>query len=73
MQKSEDERQLALLQMPVGIAGSGYARYAAAMYFNRRGRMSHELLEIYRICCKHDEEDPRAVAIHEGISPDLLP
>jgi hypothetical protein len=73
MRDGEEQRQLALLHMPVGIPGSGYARYAAAMHFNRLGRMSDELLEIYRICCKHDDEDPRAVAVHEGIGPDLLP
>lgn len=73
MSESEEKRQLALLEMPVGLAGSGYARYQAAMYFHSQGRIGDELLEIYRICCKHDGEDPVAVARHEGIDPRLKP
>jgi hypothetical protein len=72
MRDSEEERQLALLHMPVGIPGSGYARYQAAMYFHTLGRIGDELLEIYRICCKLDDEDPVAVARHEGIDPNLM-
>ncbi|MCB1386384.1 MAG: hypothetical protein KDJ80_10655 [Nitratireductor sp.] len=57
----EDERQLALLATPLGRAGSGMTRYAAAMYFHRSGRLDDDLLEAYRICCKLDHEDVLAV------------
>jgi hypothetical protein len=73
MADEEQERQRELLEMPVGIPGSGYARYQAAMYFHAQGRIGDELLEIYRICCKHDGEDPVAVARHEGIDPRFKP
>ncbi len=72
MTGEEDERQLAYLNSPTGQLGSGYVRYGAAMYFYQSGRMSAQLLEIYRILCKLDEVDPRAVARHEGIDPDFL-
>ena len=58
----EEAQQLELLNSPVGPVGSGYVRYGAAMYFYRQNRMSAQLLEIYRICCKLDAEDPVVVA-----------
>ncbi len=65
--------QTALLQTPTGISGSGFTRYAAAMYFYKQGKISPELLEIYRRCCKWDDEDPRKLAEHEGIELRELP
>lgn len=59
--------QLDLLRTPVGNPASGYARYAAAMYFYKAGQISHSLLEMYRRCCKLDHEDPLAVARHDGV------
>ena len=59
---AEDERQLALLEMPLGVSGSGWHRYGAAMYFYRRGKLDADMLEAYRICCNLDNEDPYAVA-----------
>lgn len=47
-----------LILTPAGLAWSGRARYAAAMYFHQRDRMSDEVLEIYRICSRLDDEDP---------------
>jgi hypothetical protein len=47
-----------LILTPVGVAWSGRARYAAAMFFFQAGEMSAEVLEIYRICCRIDGEDP---------------
>ena len=64
---SEDARQLGLLSATVGVPGSGYVRYGAAMYFFQKGLIAADLLEIYRICCKLDGEDPVAVAKHDGI------
>lgn len=58
----EDERQLALLQSPLGAPGSGWHRYGAAMYFYQRGKLDAERLEAYRICCNLEGEDPAAVA-----------
>ena len=59
--------QLDLLPTPIGRPASGYARYAAAMYFYKTGKISASLLEMYRRCCKLDHEDPLAVAYHDGI------
>ncbi len=64
---TDDEAQLALLGSPVGALGSGYARYSAAMYFYQLGQISAELLEVYRKCCKFDDEDPTAMAVHEQL------
>ena len=46
---------------------SGIERYSAAMHFYQNGKLSAELLEIYRICCKLDHEDPIRVARLEGV------
>lgn len=59
----------ALLHTALGAPGSGAARYAAAMHFYAQGLMSHQMLEIYRICSKLDKEDPIKVAIYEGVTP----
>jgi len=65
----EFDRQQADLFSSVGNSGSGQARYSAAMYFYNNGLCSTELLEIYRRCCKFDNEDPIELARHEGIKP----
>ena len=65
---AEDARQGAFLNLPVGQKGSGGARYAAAMYFYQQGKMSAEVLEIYRRCCKDDAEDPVDLARFEGLN-----
>lgn len=74
MDDSDEEarEQFALLSTPVGQEWSGRARYAAAMYFNRRGEMSDEALEIYRICARMDGEDPIAVLRSQHVSLDWL-
>jgi hypothetical protein len=46
-----------LIMTPTGVEWSGRARYAAAMYFFKAGEMSAEVLEIYRICSRLDNED----------------
>ena len=53
----EDRENWALITTPTGEEWSGRARYAAAMYFYRRGEMSAAVLEIYRICSRIDHED----------------
>ena len=65
---TEDEVQMEYLRTPVGAPGSGNARYAAAMYFYKRGAISADLLEVYRKCCKFDHEDPLAVARYEDLT-----
>ncbi|MEO0328361.1 MAG: hypothetical protein AAF217_07145 [Pseudomonadota bacterium] len=54
--------QLRLLDTPLGEPGSGYTRYAAAMWLHLNGYMTHNRLEAYRICCKRDDEDPTKFA-----------
>lgn len=63
-----DARQKSLLSMGIGLPGSGAVRYGAAMYFYQQGDMSAELLEIYRCCCKLDNEDPLDLARFEGVA-----
>jgi len=53
----EDRENWALILTPAGEEWSGRARYAAAMYFYRMKEMSAEVLEIYRICSRLDDED----------------
>ncbi len=65
---TDDEMQMEYLKTPVGAPGSGNARYAAAMYFYKRGMLSAELLEVYRKCCKFDHEDPHAMARYEKLT-----
>ena len=54
----ERARNLRLILTPPGKAWSGRARYAAATFFHAAGAMDEETLEIYRICCRLDGEDP---------------
>ena len=53
----ETRRNWQLIRTPAGEEWSGRARYAAAMYFFGTGEMSAEVLEIYRICSRLDNED----------------
>jgi len=57
-----DFLNFSLINTPLGERKSGYERYAAAMYFNNKGLLSNDLLEIYRICCKFDNKDPIKLA-----------
>jgi hypothetical protein len=54
----ETHQQWRLVLTPLGEPWSGRARYAAAMYFHKRLEMSAEVLEVYRICSRLDDEDP---------------
>jgi hypothetical protein len=70
LESREDRLQYDLLATPMGISGSGCVRYAAAMYFYQRAMIGDRALEVYRICCKQDDENPLAAldrigCIHE--------
>ena len=67
MNTCEEKMQQELLNSKLGISGSGYARYGAAMYFYNQGILSEAMLEIYRRCCKFDNEDPIDLADFEKI------
>jgi len=67
MNANEEKMQQELLNSKLGISGSGYARYGAAMYFYNQGILSEAMLEIYRRCCKFDNEDPIDLADFEKI------
>ena len=67
MNTCEEKMQQELLNSKLGISGSGYARYGAAMYFYNQGILSEAMLEIYRRCCKFDNEDPIDLAEFEKV------
>ena len=67
MNTNEEKMQQKLLNSKLGISGSGYARYGAAMYFYNQGILSEAMLEIYRRCCKFDNEDPIDLADFEKV------
>ena len=67
MNTSEKKMQQELLNSKLGISGSGYARYGAAMYFYNQGILTEAMLEIYRRCCKFDNEDPIDLAEFEKV------
>ena len=71
--RPERDHQLALLRSPSRSTGSGASRYAAAMYFYNEASLTCEMLEIYRICSKFDNEDPIELAAYKGVAlPDIL-
>tara|TARA_B110000003_G_C16646516_1_gene532314 strand:- start:1960 stop:2184 length:225 start_codon:yes stop_codon:yes gene_type:complete len=67
MNTNEKKIQQELLNSKLGVSGSGYARYGAAMYFYNQGILSEAMLEIYRRCCKFDNEDPIDLAEFEKV------
>lgn len=62
----EADEQWALVNTPLGETWSGRSRYAAAMYFFKRGEMDAETLEVYRICSRLDAEDPLPIVRDRG-------
>lgn len=62
----------ALIKTPLGEEWSGRARYAAAMFFYKRGDLSAEVLEVYRICARLDREDPLAIVRDRGVGQDWI-
>jgi len=73
MTEAEDLRARANLHATLGQHGSGRLRYAAAMHFHRRGLISPEALEVYRICSPQDWEDPARLLSERGLTVDLPP
>jgi hypothetical protein len=55
------------LNAPIGVPGSGRVRYGAAMELWRAGRISAEVLEVYRVTSAHDGRDPKAVLQERGL------
>ena len=68
--QDELNKQKKMLNLALGIPGSGAARYSAAMYFYKQGELSLDMLEIYRRCSKFDHDDPIRLARQEGIIPE---
>ena len=68
----EYAEQWALVNAPLGEPWSGRTRYAAAMYFHKRGEMSADTLEGYRICSRLDAEDPLPLVRDRGGGKDWL-
>jgi glycine/D-amino acid oxidase-like deaminating enzyme len=62
----------ALINTPLGEHWSGRARYAAAMFFYRRGELNAETLEVYRICSRLDSENPLPIIRDRGVGRDWL-
>lgn len=56
-----------LVNAPLGEHWSGRTRYAAAMFFHKRGDMNHETLEVYRLCARLDSEDPLPIIRARGV------
>ncbi|CAN7309970.1 hypothetical protein LJR234_001716 [Mesorhizobium amorphae] len=74
--RDEAEREAAeqwqLVNTPLGEKWSGRTRYAAAMFFYKRGEMSAETLEVYRICARLDSTDPLPIILDRGGGQDWL-
>ena len=73
---TEDEAEIAenleLVKTPLGEPWSGRTRYAAAMYFYKRGELPPEALEVYRLCSRLDGEDPLSIMRDRGVGKDWL-
>lgn len=61
-----------LVNTPLGEHWSGRTRYAAAMFFYKRGQMPAEVLEVYRICSRLDHQDPLPIIHDRGAGKDWL-
>ena len=68
----ETAEQWALVNTPLGEEWSGRTRYAAAMYFYKRGEMSAEALEVYRICSRLDSQDPLSIIRDRSVDKEWL-
>jgi len=69
---AEALEQWELVNTPLGETWSGRTRYAAAMYFYKRGELTSEVLEVYRLCARLDREDPLAIIRVRGVGKDWL-
>ena len=57
------------ISLPLGGKGSGRARYAAAMELYQAGKISQQVLEIYRISSGLDGQDPEPMLAKTGSGP----
>jgi Dimethlysulfonioproprionate lyase len=64
---------LSLIHSPLGTHGSGRVRYGAAMALWRDGRISADVLEVYRIASAHDTRDPLETLRERGMPLPPLP
>jgi len=69
---SEIAEQWALINTPLGEDWSGRTRYAAAMFFYKRGLMDAPTLEVYRICSRLDHQDPLSIIRERGAGKEWL-
>ena len=69
---AEAAEQWGLVNTPLGEEWSGRARYAAAMWFYRRGEMDAGTLEVYRICSRLDRQDPLPIIRDRGVGREWL-
>ena len=72
MMDEETLENWTLIRTPPGTEWSGRTRYAAAMFFFQNGEMSAEVLEVYRICSRLDDEDPLDVLRRWKIGADWV-
>ena len=63
----EETENWRLILSPLGEDWSGRARYAAAMYFYKRGDMNAETLEVYRVSSRLDHQDALSIIRERGI------
>lgn len=69
---ARDREARADLMIALGETGSGKRRYAAAMRLYRRGLLSADALEVYRICAGRDADDPVALLHARGLAHDIV-
>jgi len=69
---AEAAEQWELVNTPLGEAWSGRTRYAAAMWFYKRGEMDAGTLEVYRICARLDHQDPLPIVRDRGVGNEWL-
>lgn len=61
------------ISAPLGVKGSGRVRYAAAMELYQSGKISPQVLEIYRIASALDGQEPMPQSpLAEPLSPEAL-
>lgn len=74
MSKADTEalEQWELVNAPLGEHWSGRTRYAAAMYFYKRDELPAEVLEVYRLCSRLDDQDPLVIIRDRKIGREWL-
>lgn len=70
--EAEIAEQWALVNTPLGEEWSGRTRYAAAMFFYKRGEMNAETLEVYRLSARLDWQDPLPIIRDRGVGQEWL-